>query len=53
MKVSFGLARTVRDNRAEPVAVRQQNRIQRLGQRADLVEFNQDAVAAAVLDTAR
>ena len=42
------LAAAVADDRREPVPLRQLDRVERLGQRADLVHLHQDAVAAAL-----
>ena len=46
-----GLAAAVRDDRVEPGSVRHLDRVEGFGQRADLVEFDQDRVARLLLDS--
>ena len=46
----LGLARAVRHDRGVAGAVRDRDRLERLGQRADLVDLDQDRIGEAALD---
>src|SRR5690606_29571091 len=51
--VVLGLARAMGDDAGVPALVREADAVERLGQRADLVQLDEDAVGDALLDALR